>query len=83
MLKYLHFIPLSGTETAQLACVTRDFLVIYLFFCMEVCVSNLLDSDDREICWFLPASSLGGSALGGEADVACSGMASEASGWEH
>jgi hypothetical protein len=37
-------------------------------------MSNLLDSDDCDICWLPPASS-----LGGEVDVACSGMASEAS----
>jgi len=37
-------------------------------------MSNLLDSDDRDICWLPPASS-----LGGEVDVACTGMAREAS----
>ncbi len=37
-------------------------------------MSNLLDTDDRDISWLPPASS-----LGGEVDVACSGMASEAS----
>jgi len=37
-------------------------------------MSNLLDLDDRDICWLPPTSS-----LGGEVDVACSGMASEAS----
>jgi len=33
-------------------------------------MSNILGSDDRDICWFPPDSS-----LGAEADVACSGMA--------
>jgi hypothetical protein len=31
--KVLYFMPLLGTETAQLACFTRDLLVIYVFFC--------------------------------------------------
>lgn len=65
----MHVIPLSGTETAQLAHFTRGFLVIYLLFsCMEVCTYNFMDPDDREhdICWLPPASS-----LGGDVDAVC------------
>ena len=51
---------------------TLDFLVIYLVFWTGISMSNLLDSDDREICRLPPASPLGGG------DVGRSGMASEA-----
>jgi hypothetical protein len=40
-------------------------------------MSTLLDAEDRELCWLLPASS-----VGGEVDVACTGTAGEASEWE-
>jgi hypothetical protein len=55
-----------GHRNGSVACFTRNFLVIYLF-------SNLYDSDNRDIYRLPPAS------LGGEADTACSGMASGAS----
>jgi hypothetical protein len=40
-------------------------------------MSTLSDTEDRDIRWSSPASS-----VGGEVDVACTGMAGEASEWE-